>query len=267
MNGGNVEWWGASDNSLCGNLGFECVCKQAGNPDLKKDMANGFGSLALRRGTSTDFQFKFVVSGTSTPRVLGELHMAFYDLDKQGSVKLTSGRCPADRQYSKAECLEAAKAAGADYSKASLDGGADGGLNGRPQGCTLNGNNVEWWGASDNSLCGNLGFHCICKGPDAAEFVSSTGYKGYVVDASTSLTASPSTDGRTKFSGSVPVPNPTSSASITDAQRKASVMFYYRNVSEFVVTFGSEPTGTFPDNAIASVMFSTDTDLEDRCEA
>jgi hypothetical protein len=234
-------------------------------------MANGFGSLVIRRGTSTDFQFKFVVCGTSTPRVLEELHMAFYDLDKEGSVKLTSGQCPADRQYSKAECLEAAKSAGANdyilYSKTSLDGGADGGLNGRPQGCTLNGNNIEWWGASDNAPCGNLGFNCICKGADGAEFVSSTGYEGYVVDGSTSLSASRSPDGHTRFSGSVAVPNPTSSTSVTDSQRKASVMFYYKNVSEFIVTFGSEPVGTFPDNAISSLMFSSDTDLEKRCEA
>jgi len=267
--GGGVEWWGASDNAVCGSLGFTCVCKQvtSWNTALQTDMANGFGSLALRRGTSTDFQFKFVVSGSSLPVVLEELHMAFSNLDKtlDGIVKLTSGSCPADNQFTKAGCLDAAKAVGADTNKTALDGGADGGLNGRPAGCTMNGGSVEWWGASDNAACGSLGFACVCKDLAYQEFVSSTNYKGYLVDGSTSLTASRTSDKRTQFSGSVSVPSPTSSTSMTDAQMKASVMFYYKNVSEFVVTFGSG-IGTFDESSKASLMFSSDTTLETRCE-
>ena len=102
--------------------------------------------------------------------IMGSLDLFWAALDcphitpKAVYVKLTDGQCPSGRQVSKDECLAAAKAVGADASKTQLDGGADAGLNGRPQGCTLhNWGNVEWWGPSDDAACGSLNYNCVCK--------------------------------------------------------------------------------------------------------
>jgi len=81
-----------------------------------------------------------------------------------GFELLRSGSCPANKQVSRAECLAAAQAVGADSGKTSLDGGNNGGLNGRPSGCTLHEwGNVEWWGQSDNANCGSLNYNCVCR--------------------------------------------------------------------------------------------------------
>lgn len=155
----------------------------AGMPDF---MANGFGGLVVRWGTTTDFKFQFVDTGTSTPHVLDEVHMAFFDLD-------------------------------------SADAGA--------------------------------------------EIVQGKGYNGYVTDLDTSLTASLS-DGRTKFAGTQSVPNPTSPGVATDAQRKASVMFFFKQKSEFEIKFGFEPLGTFTAaGQQALLLFSGSSVLTSRCAA
>jgi len=87
-----------------------------------------------------------------------------------GYELLRSGSCPANRQVSQSDCVAAARAVGANRN--SLDGGAPGGLNGRPSGCTLHEwGNVEWWGQSDNANCGSLNYNCVCRtGPDQAGF-------------------------------------------------------------------------------------------------
>merc|ERR1719197_1509959 len=73
------------------------------------------------------------------------------------------------------------------------------------------------------------------------EFASSSGYKGYVTDATPSILASRGRDGSTQFdcSGLVDdIPNPTSPATLTQEQRQNSVMFFYTDVSSFQLTFG-----------------------------
>lgn len=158
-----------------------------GNADVSSNMEKGFGSLTVKWGTSTEFQFQFVESGTSTPRVLEEFHMAMFDLDKAG---------------------------------------------------------------------------------DGAEFVAGKGYKGYVTDAETSLSASTLPDGRTKFTGTASVPNPTEPGQASDAQRKASVMFFVKNSSELIVTFGFEGPGTYDQpGQNALLLFSGSSVLVDRCAA
>jgi len=156
------------------------------NTEVAANMKNGFGSLRLQWGTSTDFKFKFVESGTSTPRTLEEFHLAFFDLDKT-----TSG----------------------------------------------------------------------------AEFVSGEGYKGYVTDTDTTLAASTLASGRTKFSGTALVPNPTAPGTASDAQRKASVMFFFKEASEFQATFGFEGAGPFTASQNAQLFFAGNSVLVDRCGA
>jgi len=158
-----------------------------GNADVVTNMANGFGSLVVRWGTSTDFQFKFVESGTSNAQVLEEFHMAFFDVDKSGS---------------------------------------------------------------------------------GAEFVQGNGYKGYITDVDTTLSAITLPDGRTKFTGTASVPNPTAPGTATAAQRKASVMFFFKDVSEFGATFGFEGPGPYNDpGQNALLLFSGSSVLSDRCAA
>jgi len=51
-----------------------------GTSSLTSDMSNGYASLGLTWGTETKFNFKFVVSGSNTPKVLDELHLTFHDI-------------------------------------------------------------------------------------------------------------------------------------------------------------------------------------------
>jgi len=158
------------------------------NTGAVNNMKNGFGSLIVRWGTTTDFQFQFVQSGTATPVVIEEYHMAFFDMDKSG---------------------------------------------------------------------------------DGAEVLSGQGYKGYVTDADTSLAASILGGGRTEFTGTQSVPNPTSPGVATEAQRKASVMFFFKNSSSFIVNFGYRGSqGTYTkDGEFALLLFSGSSVLVDRCSA
>lgn len=188
-NNANQQWTlpAVSDATDLVVTSLNTYTNPAGNADVATSMANGFGSLTVRWGTSTDFQFKFVESGTSTPRVIEEIHMAFFDLDKSG---------------------------------------------------------------------------------DGAEFVQGNGYKGYITDVDSTLSGSTLPDGRTKFTGTASVPNPTAPGTATAEQRKASVMFFFENVSEFVTTFGFEGPGPYNDpGQNALLLFSGTSVLNDRCAA
>ena len=156
------------------------------NTEVETNMNNGFGSLKLRKGTSTDFKFQFVETGTLTPRTLEEFHLAFFDIDKE-----TTG----------------------------------------------------------------------------TEFVSSQGYKGYITDIDTSLSASTLPSGRTKFSGTLSNTNPTSAAEASDTVRKASVMFFFENTSEFEATFGFEENRPHSAAENCALFFSGVSVLVDRCAA
>jgi len=158
----------------------------AGNNNVAANMANGFGSLIVRWGTATNIQFQFVESGTSTPRVLPEVHMAFFDLDGQAAWQ---------------------------------------------------------------------------------EYISGEGYKGYITDVATTLSASTLSTGRTQFEGTVSVENPTSPGVASDAQRKASVMFFFKETSTFTVTLGHKGNAapyTKP-GEYAQFFFSGSSVLVDRC--
>lgn len=153
----------------------------AANDGAESAMRNGYGSVTVRGGTSSNFKFSFVKTGTSTPRVLEEFHITFVDIE---------------------------------------------------------------------------------KGSTGAEFVNARGYKGYVTDPDTSLTASSLASGGTKFTGTASVPPPTSPGLASDAQRKSSVMFFFKGVSEFEATFGYEGG---PATEVAQMFFTGDSVLSDQC--
>jgi len=157
-----------------------------GNGNVPAQMENGFGALKIRWGTATDVQFQFVESGTSTPRVISEAHMAFFDLDGQAAWQ---------------------------------------------------------------------------------EYLSGEGYKGYITDIAPTLSANMLSSGRTQFEGTVSVANPTEPGVATDAQRKASVMFFFKDTSTFTVTFGHKGNAapyTSP-GQFATFFFSGSSVLVDRC--
>jgi len=99
------------------------------------------------------------------------------------------------------------------------------------------------------------------------EYASSIGYKGYVTDASPSITAALSSDGTTQFEAAgttANVANPSAPNSLTADQRVNSVMFFYENVQQFYITFGvreaDAPTSR-------NVLFAFESSLNDRCAA
>lgn len=99
------------------------------------------------------------------------------------------------------------------------------------------------------------------------EYASSSGYKGYVTDASPSVTAAQASDGTTQFEAggtSANATDPAAPNSLTADQRANSVMFFYDDVEHFFVTFGvreaDEPTSR-------NVLFAFESSLNDRCAA
>jgi len=101
------------------------------------------------------------------------------------------------------------------------------------------------------------------------EYASSSAYKGYVTDVSPSILATRLPDGKTQFVGSGSannLPNPRSPETLTDEQRRNSVMYFYVNVSSFVFTFGVEQAPSYASAGNGRyVMFAGTSSLNDRC--
>lgn len=101
------------------------------------------------------------------------------------------------------------------------------------------------------------------------EYASSSAYKGYVTDVSPSILATRLPDGKTQFVGSGSannLPNPRSPETLTDVQRRNSVMYFYVNVSSFVFTFGVEQAPSYASAGNGRyVMFAGTSSLNDRC--
>jgi len=101
------------------------------------------------------------------------------------------------------------------------------------------------------------------------EFASSKGYSGYVTDMTPDLSASRLPDGRTQFVGSGSannLANPRSPESLTEEQRKNSVMYFFQNVSSFELTFGVEQAPSWSSAGSGRYMFFSGTSaLNDRC--
>jgi len=96
------------------------------------------------------------------------------------------------------------------------------------------------------------------------ESASSKGYAGYVTDSKPSIVASRLPDGRTKFTSgglTANVPNPSDPETLDQAMRKASVMFFYVNVTGFDLTFSIDG-GTWDRN----LFFAGVSSLNDQCE-
>jgi len=97
----------------------------------------------------------------------------------------------------------------------------------------------------------------------STEFGSSKGYKGYVTDVTPTIVASRGEDGGTKFTAAVAnIPNPTTPNSLTTQQRRNSMMYFYKGVSSFEITWGMEgPAATKP----RALFFAFESSLNDRC--
>jgi len=140
-------------------------------------------SAASFSGT-TDFKFSFMSPGTNTPVVVSEVHMAIFDLDKEGFTGST-------------------------------------------------------------------------------EIGSSKGYRGYVTDVAPTVVASRLDDGRTKFTAALAnIPNPTDPNALTTAQRRNAVMYFYKDVSSFELTWGMEGAVA---SAPRNLFFAFESSLNDRC--
>jgi hypothetical protein len=101
------------------------------------------------------------------------------------------------------------------------------------------------------------------------EFASSKGYKGYVTDIAPMISASRLADGRTQFTGAGAannLANPNSPDTLTDEQRKNSVMYFYTNVSTFELTFGVEQAPSWSSAGSGRYLFfAGSSSLNDRC--
>lgn len=101
------------------------------------------------------------------------------------------------------------------------------------------------------------------------ESVSSKGYNGYVTDAYPNVEASLDPDGRTKFTGNGAgdLKNPVDPNSLTNSQRRNTVMYFYKDVSSFELRFiAHEGTNKdFDEDTGRNIFFALESALEDRC--
>jgi hypothetical protein len=88
---------------------------------------------------------------------------------------------------------------------------------------------------------------------------SSKGYAGYVTDLNPNIVAAKTFDGRTEFNGTASGSEPFSATALTEAQKKISIMFFYKNVSSFELHFGTTATWQ------SGLLFSFVSGLEDSC--
>jgi len=96
-----------------------------------------------------------------------------------------------------------------------------------------------------------------------SEYVSSTGYTGYVTDPNPNLVATllPGHTVRTQFKSSgTSWVNPSDPDTMTVDQRRNAVMFFYKNVSSFELKFGIQGGSSG-----RTIMFSFLCALNDRC--
>jgi hypothetical protein len=103
------------------------------------------------------------------------------------------------------------------------------------------------------------------------EFASSKAYRGYVTDMNPNIAATRLPDGRTQFVAqgtSNNLANPTTPDTLTDEQRRNSVMYFYTNTSSFDLTFGvtDAPTSSAAGNG-RYLFFAGTSSLNDRCGA
>jgi len=98
------------------------------------------------------------------------------------------------------------------------------------------------------------------------EVASSTNYKGYITDVSPNLAATlDNSTGRTKFKAtSAGLANPRNPNQLTDEQRRNSVMYFYSQVDNFELTFGTE-LGSTPSIAGRNLFFAFESSLNNRC--
>jgi len=99
------------------------------------------------------------------------------------------------------------------------------------------------------------------------ESVSSKGYHGYVTDANPNVEASLFSDGRVKFTGEGigDILNPVDPNTLSNDQRRNSVMYFYKNVSSFEIGFGALHTEPMDDVGGRNIFLAFESALDDRC--
>lgn len=93
----------------------------------------------------------------------------------------------------------------------------------------------------------------------SVETTSSKGYTGYVTDPHPDLVASKLPDGRTEFTGTKSGSDPTTAMTLTDAQKKSSIMFFYTDVTSFELNFAKKGSGD------SGLLFAFGSSLQERC--
>jgi len=94
---------------------------------------------------------------------------------------------------------------------------------------------------------------------NSVETTSSKGYTGYVTDPNPDVVASKLPDGRTEFTGTKSNGDPTTSMTLTAAQKKSSVMFFYTDVTSFELNFAKKGNGN------SGLLFAFGSSLQERC--
>lgn len=99
------------------------------------------------------------------------------------------------------------------------------------------------------------------------ESVSSKGYYGYVTDAQPNVEASLFPDGRVQFHADATgaIPNPVDPNTLSQQQRRNSVMYFYRNVASFELSFSAMNTKPMTDDGGRNIFFAFESALDDRC--
>merc|ERR1719428_1367980 len=83
------------------------------------------------------------------------------------------------------------------------------------------------------------------------ESLSSKGYAGYITELKTSMIPTRLPDGRTQFVAdglNTNIPNPADPKALTPEQRKACVMYFYKNVQSFELQYTIDGTGAWTRN-------------------
>jgi len=97
------------------------------------------------------------------------------------------------------------------------------------------------------------------------EHASSRGYAGYVTVPEPNLSADNLPDGRTQFTGTSNMRNPiVDMNAMTDEQANGSVMFFYRDVDSFELTFGRNRPCS--DGFCSGLLFAFESSLDEYCD-
>lgn len=109
-------------------------------------------------------------------------------------------------------------------------------------------------------------------GGDGYEAVRASEYAGYITDDDTVLEVSRTSDGETRFANTQkvniceePCKYPADPMNLTPEQRSGAVVFYFKNVSSFIVSYAINPIDIPPKDFTSKMMFGGRSALIDHC--